>query len=200
MALALDFKYEITSDKTKVIVTDQTGLYSVNNVGGWGSPNIDRNSVGLYAYVTYQPYNTALKTLTSLTPVFDIDVLYGNDYESVFEFSYFKDGWYRILLVAMTQLEYDAITDPELLIGSITYPNTYKEDIVMVNLATQYNCLLEDYFECIQANICKCDPIQEKAVKLKLLIEASDYRFHSTKQLEAQKMVENLTLQYKCCK
>lgn len=200
MALALNFKYEITSDRTKLIVTDQTGVYSPNNLGGWGSPNTERSAVGLYCYVTYQPYNKPLESVTAITPVFDISGSYTNDHQSIFEFNYSKDGWYRILLVAMTQEEYDAITNSEDLINSEVFTNTYQEDILMVNLAVQYNCLLEQYFECLQCTSCKCQPIQEQATKLKLLIEATDYRFHSAKQNEAQKMLEALTLQYKCCK
>lgn len=200
MALELKFKYEITSDRSKLIITDQTGVYSVNNDTGWGAPNATRGSLGLYTYVTYQPYDEALQTVTPLTSVFDIDNTYTNDYESIFEFSYTKDGWYRVLLVALTQAEYDAIIDPEDLINSELYPNTYQEDIIMVNLIVQRNCLSEKYLECIQCTSCNCVTQKEDVVKLDALIQATDYRFHSLKQFEAQKMVEQLTKQYKCCK
>tara|TARA_R110000850_G_scaffold34024_6_gene92312 strand:+ start:15900 stop:16502 length:603 start_codon:yes stop_codon:yes gene_type:complete len=199
MALDLKFNYTITSDRSKLIVTDITGLYSVNNLEGWGAPNIERSSVGLYAYVTYQPFGKVLETQTAITEIFDIDINYLNDHKSTFEFVYNKDGWYRILLVAMTQNEYDQITDSEILINSELYPNTYFEDMIMVNIIVQKNCYLEKYINCLQCTNCKCDPIKEDVIKLNLLIQSTDYRFHSAKQFEAQKMIESLTKQYKCC-
>lgn len=199
MALELKFKYEISSDRTKLIITDQTGVYDVNNLTGWGAPNTERSAVGLYAYVTYQPFGKPLETVINISPVFDINNTYTNDYESVFEFTYSKDGWYRMLLVALTQVEYDAITDPETLINSGVFTNVFTEDILMVNLINQKNCLLEKYIECLQCDSCKCEKAQEDVVKVDLLIQSIDYRFHSSKQSEAQKMLEILTKQYKCC-
>lgn len=199
MALEIKFNYAVTNDRTKLVITDTTGVYSVNNTTGWGTPNLNRGEVGLYCYVTYQPFDKPLEIITPLTSVYD-DTEATNSYVSEFEFQFTKDGWYRMLLVALTQEQYDAITDPEDLINSGLYPNTYQEDIIMVNLAVQKNCLLEKYFECIQCTSCKCDVAKEDVSKLNLLIQATDYRFHSLKQFEAQKMVELLTKQYKCCK
>jgi hypothetical protein len=199
MALELKFTYSISEDRTKLVVTDSTGVYSVNNTTGWGTPNLNRNEVGLYCYVTYQPFDKPLETVTNITPVFDIDNTYTNDYVSTFEFQYSKDGWYRIALVALTQAEYDAVTNPESLINSEIFPNVFTEDILMVNLIIQKNCLLEKYIECLNCNTCKCDIAKEDVVKVNLLIQAIDYRFHSSKQSEAQKMLELLTKQYKCC-
>lgn len=200
MALELKLKYEITSDRSKLIVTDETGAYSASNLTGWGSPNSSRSSLGLYAYVTYQPYEGARITLTPITPVFDINNSYPNSYKSEFQFNYYRDGWYRILLVALTQEQYNEVDDPEELINSDTYPNIFVEDIVLVNLIVQRNCLLEKYFECMQCTSCKCDIHKEELVKLDALIQATDYRFHSLKPYEAQKMTEQLTKQFKCCK
>ena len=59
MALEIKFDYAITSDRTKLVITDTTGVYDVNNTTGWGAPNTERSAVGLYAYVTYQPFNTS---------------------------------------------------------------------------------------------------------------------------------------------
>lgn len=199
MALELKLKYEITSDRSKLIITDQTGEYSATNTGGWGAPNTLRNAKGLYAYVTFQPFNTALEEVTSITPVFDIDPTYTNSYASVFEFSFTKDGWYRIALIAMTQIEYDAVVEPESLINSELFSNIYLEDIILVNTIIQKNCYLEKYINCIQCTSCKCEQAKEDAVKIDLLIQSIDYRFHSGKQFEAQRMLEILTKQYKCC-
>jgi hypothetical protein len=202
MALELKVKYNISSDKTKLIVTDDTGVYSVNNTGGWGSPNINRNSVGLFAYVTYQPFDKPLESVVAVSSIFLINPSYTNSEISEFEFGYSKDGWYRMVLVALTQVQYDGLDpeDYEDLIGSEEYPNVYLEDMVMVNLITQKNCQGEKYITCLECSSCKCDQIKEDLIKLDALIQATDYRFHSEKQFEAQKMVETLTKQFKCCK
>lgn len=200
MALQLKFDYSITSDRTKLIITDTTGIYDVNNIGGWGAPNPTRASLGLYAYVTYQPFDKPRETVTNITPVFDINGTYTNSRVSIFEFNFTKDGWYRILLVALTQAEFNAVTAPETLINHITYPNTFVQDLLLPNIIVQRNCLLEQYLTCLQTPNCKCDVIQDDVTKLNILIQGADYRFSSLKEFEAQKMVEQLTKQYKCCK
>jgi hypothetical protein len=205
MALELKLKYAITTDRTKLVVADDTGVYSVNNTGGWGTPNINRNSIGLLCYVSYQPYDKPLINLSAtqaISPIFLTDPAYLNTEISEFEFNYIGDGWYRIALIAMTQAQYNLLTpaDFEDLINSEEYTNVYLEDIPMVNLITQKNCQSEKYFDCLQCTTCKCDQIKEELVKIDALIQATDYRFHSAKQFEAQRMVEILTKQYKCCK
>lgn len=200
MALEIKFDYAITSDRTKLVITDTTGVYSVNNLTGWGAPNTERSTVGLYAYVTYQPFDKPRETVTNITPVFDINGTYTNSHVSIFEFNFTKDGWYRILLVALTQAEFNAVTAPETLINHITYPNTFVQDLLLPNIIVQRNCLLEQYLTCLQTPNCKCDVIQDDVTKLNILIQGADYRFSSLKEFEAQKMVEQLTKQYKCCK
>jgi hypothetical protein len=205
MALALKLKYAITTDKTKLVVADDTGIYNVNNPGGWGAPNINRNETGLLCYVSYQPYDKPLINLSAtnaISPIFLYDTNYINAEVSEFEFNYIADGWYRIALIAITEEEYANLTpaDFESLINSEEYLNVFLEDIPMVNLITQKNCQSEKFFECLQCTTCKCDQIKEELVKIDALIQATDYRFHSAKQFEAQRMVETLTKQYKCCK
>jgi hypothetical protein len=205
MALELKVNYSISNDKTKLIVTDATGVYDVNNTSGWGSPNTERNAIGLFCYVSYQPFDKALIDITStqaITPVYLFDNTYLNSEVSTFEFNYTKDGWYRIVLVALTEAEYAILeaSDYESLINSELYPNVFSEDIIMVKLITQKNCQTEKYITCLECTSCKCDQIKEELLKLDALIQAADYRFHSEKQFEAQKMVETLTKQYNCCK
>jgi hypothetical protein len=205
MALQLKVNYAITADKTKLIVSDATGVYTSNNVGGWGSPNSERNELGLFCYVSYQPFDKDLIDITStqaISPVYLFDDTYLNSEVSTFEFNYAKDGWYRIALVALTEAEYAALEPAgyEALINSELFPNVFLEDIIMVKLVTQKNCQAEKYIACLECTSCKCDQIKEELLKLDALIQAADYRFHSEKQFEAQKMVETLTKQYNCCK
>ncbi len=51
----------------------------------------------------------------------------------------------------------------------------------------------------MECTSCKCEEIKEQYVRLDALIQGPDYRFHSQKQNEAQKMTEKLTKEYKCC-
>lgn len=204
MALELKLKYAITTDRTKIVVSDDTGVYTENNLGGWGTPNLNRNEIGLLCYVSYQPYDKDLINLSftqAISAIYLNDITYTNLEVSEFEFNYIGDGWYRIAIIAISQADYDLLTpdDFESLINSETYTDVFLEDIPMVNLINQKNCQLEKYFNCLQCTTCKCDPIKEELVKITSLIQATDYRFHSLKQFEAQKMVETLTKQYKCC-
>jgi hypothetical protein len=203
MALQLKVKYAISSDRKKLIVVDDTDAYAPNNETGWGTPNLNRNEIGVFCHVTYQAYDKPLQDLTTtqaLTSTFLFDSTYTNSEKSTFEFNYVGDGWYMISLYAMTQEEYNSIDFDNLdqFLATGDFPQVYLEDIAMVNLIRHKNKLSEEYFKCLQCDDCNCEQPKENVLKLSILIQATDYRFHSGKQFEAQRMVETLLKQFKC--
>jgi len=200
MALELKLSYSISADTKTLIVKDETGAYTLNNITGWGNPNTERNAVGLYCFIQYVPYDKPVENVIAISTQFDIDNTYNNTHQSEFQFNYNKDGWYKINLLAITQAEFDNLPEDPNDINLSEYNFVTVQDIILAKLIVQRNCQLEKYFECLQCNTCKCDILKEDLVTLETMIQATDYRFHSGKEFEAQKMTEKLTKQFKCCK
>lgn len=176
--MELTANIQITDDRQKIVITDTTD---------WEG---QRNDFVLYCQVQYNPYDK--------DPV-QIDLTTDNTStteESIFEAPYLKDGWYTVTLTAVPIASHpfpvESLPDE--------FDFTLINEIFLVNLIVQRNCQLEKYFECLQCTSCKCEQIKEDLVKLESLIQATDYRFHSGKEFEAQKMTEQLTKQFKCCK
>ena len=229
MALEIKLNTLINDAVTQLTINDTTGEYTVNNNGGWGNPNTERNSIALVLYAKYKPYEKDALNLSissALSPVVLYDNSYTNSESSTYSMSYNADGWYQFYLVAIptsngTPNENDIIyntVDEELQIyktDSFTalqssdwdyltddeiYELGFKEELLFYKLITQRNCQLEKYITCMECTSCKCDKIKEEYVRLDALIQASDYRFASSKQSEAQRMIEKLTKEYNCCK
>lgn len=230
MALELKLSFKVQSDVSKIIVTDETGAYDINNLTGWGTPNIERNSVALVLYALYQPYNKDEINLSSketLSQVLKFDPSFLNTEKSQFQIPYLKDGWYKFYLIAVPtsnenpqegDIIFNAIdgnlevyknnefvlleepTEWEVFLNEDKYISVFQQEILMLNLILQRNCALENYFECMKCTTCKCEIKKEELLKLETMIQATDYRFHSQKEFEAQRMVEVLTREFKCCK
>lgn len=229
MALEIKLKYSVNNEVTQITVEDETGAYSVNNTTGWGTPNTERADVALVLYAKYNPYEKDpinLSLTKALTPVVLYDNSYLNTEKSTYSMSYHADGWHQFYLIAIpttngapveNDIIYNTVSE-ELQIyksGSFTalqsadwdnllneekYTLTLLEDLIFSKLILQRNCQLEKYISCMECTSCKCEPIKEEYVRLNALIQASDYRFHSDKQSEAQRMIEKLTKEYNCCK
>jgi hypothetical protein len=229
MALEIKLKYSINDAITQILVEDITGAYDLNNLTGWGTPNTQRNAVALVLYAKYLPYEQTAKNLSllnALSPMVLYDNSYLNTEASTYSLSYHADGWYQFYLTAVPtsnvspeendiiyntsseELEiyktdaFVALTsaDWEYLIDEEKYELGFLEDILLPKLIVQRNCQLEKYINCMECTACKCETIKEDYIRLNSLIQAVDYRFHSDKQNEAQKMTEKLTKDYKCCK
>lgn len=206
---------------------DVTGEYTVNNTGGYGTPNTDRNNLALLFYAKRIPY-TGNEIIVSLNdPYIDYDAGYANNYKSTFSFAYDKDGWYKAWIIAVP-LTYDipvednirynsnlsklqiyttewvdfditANGSEDLLLGG-DYEYGFYEDIFQLNLIDQKNCATVDYIDCLQCDSCKCDKHFENATKSQTMIQAIDYIFYSNKKYEAVKLLEKANKEFKCCK
>lgn len=230
MAVELKLEYSITPEISTITVKEVTGAYTIDNPAGWGGPNIERNSVALVLYALYQPYNKDeinLSASEALSQVLKFDPTYPNTEKSEFQIPYLKDGWYKFYLVAVPtensdpqegDIIFNALdgnlevykdsefvlleesTDWQVLIDTEKYISVFEQEILMLKLILKRNCALENYFECMKCTSCKCDIKKEELLKLETMIQATDYRFHSQKEFEAQRMVEVLTREFKCCK
>lgn len=230
MALEIKLKYTINDNVSQIQIEDVTGAYTINNLTGWGSPNIERDSVALVLYAKYRPFEQTpvnLSVKKALSPMALYNPAYENNAESIYDLKYYLDGWYQFYLVAVetsnnSPLENDIIYDTVLqklqiykqaygfidlsdiewdyLTDDSKYTYGFFEEILLPNLVLQRNCQLEKYIACMECTSCKCETIKEDYSRLHALIQATDYRFHSDKQNEAQKMTEKLIKDYKCCK
>lgn len=228
MALELKLELSIDPEVKTITIKEITGEYDTNNLSGWGNPNIDKKDVAMVLYATYQPYDQDKINISEIYSqkiyFYNPDAL--NNAESIFYVPYIKDGWHEfnvtvvpisipapvenniyfdVTLEKLQIYKTDAFVDLEtadweFLSNSSLYTTTNLKEILLLNLIKQRNCQLEKYFECMLCSSCKCQNEKEEFVKLDSMIQATDYRFHSDKPFEAQRMVEILTKQFKCCK
>lgn len=226
MALELKSRYIINSAVTTISVQDQTGVYTANNLGGWGAPNTTRSSAALVSYLRFQPFDGHEVNLSFLNPNSNIryDETYVNSEVSIFNYPYYKDGWYKSSLIIaplenLGPLENDIIydvalsklvifkggvwvdllnTDWDYLLNVEKYTSLSTEDILMPLLVLNRNTLTEAFIDCLACSSCKCNDKQEELVQLNLFMQAADYRFYSGKPFEAQKMVEKMHKIFKC--
>lgn len=226
MALELKYKYILNKQADQLIVQDTTNAYSASNLGGWGVPNTERNSVALVSYLRYQGYNKPLENISFQHP--ENSVLYNDSYlnseVSDFIYPYTKDGWYKAALIAVpvennAPEELDIIysipdvklqiykedewadltsEDWEQLLNTEKYDLVDNQDILMGKIVLVRNCLTEQYIDCLQCTSCKCDTQKENLVQMNLYIQAADYRFYSGKEFEGQRMVEKIGVMFKC--
>jgi len=226
MALELKLEYSVDPNINTITVKEITGAYDINNLNGWGNPNTEKNSVAMVLYVTYQPYNSTEQNLSELYSgnIYFYHPLAENNVDAYFSLPYTNDGWYKftVTVVSLTEINenrifYDTVlqklqiikngvpTDLALedwvnLRDKDQYNSITLSEILLLKLVKQRNCQLEKYFECMLCSTCKCQNEREEYEKLNALIQATDYRFYSEKEFEAQRMVEFLTKQFKCCK
>jgi hypothetical protein len=228
MAVELKLDYSIDPEIKIITVKEITGAYTINNTTGWGSPNINKNSVALVLYATYQPYDKNVVNVSYISPenVYKYNAGISNNTDVYFTIPYDKDGWYKFNVVLVnvdtttptenliyynTALQKIQIfksgvsgnlleSDWELLLNKDVYNSSTLSEILLLKLIKQRNCQLENYIDCTTCSSCKCQDTKEEYSKIDALIQATDYRFHTGKFYEAQRMTEILTKQFKCCK
>jgi hypothetical protein len=222
--IVIENNIQISGTDRSLIFTDITGVYSVNNTGGYGTPNADRADVALYFYAKRLPYNKPFEVVSLATNYIDYNSEYTNEYKSTFELEYDKDGWYQVFIIALP-ISYDTpsngdvryntvsekieiyndgwedfdLDDTETVLLSGDYEYGSHEDIYQLNLIDQKNCATVNYIDCIQCTSCKCDQHFEEASKSKMLIEGIDYIFYSNKKYEAVKILEKANKEFNCC-
>jgi hypothetical protein len=229
MALDLKFEVSFSADSSTIYIDDTTGVYTANNLGGWGTPNTDRADVALVTYIKYQPFTGVFVNLTDSANSPEVVVDFSSDTDKQFNINYYKDGWYNINLIAVPAYT-DALAPANITANNIFYSTTSSRlkyydgsSVIEITTDTQYETLLTSSYT--QENLdaiytrkleiqynCLLDAYtdlletekeyettEDNLIKLKFLIQATVYRFYSDKKYEAQKMTENLTKQYKCC-
>lgn len=122
MALSFKIEAKIDIDGTTLYLTDKTGQYdAVDNEGGWGTPNEERNLNALLAIVekiVHDGENTFLEPITNQIVYNDtVD----NTYETAFQFSMGNDGGY-IQYFLLLPVSSDGITTLE---GATIQENEY---------------------------------------------------------------------------
>lgn len=205
---------------------DVTGVYSVNNTGGWGDPNPERSEVALMFYAKKNVYNGDAKIVSADVSYIDYSSEYENDHQSVFQFKYDKDGWYEIYFISIP-LTYDTpeednvrynissgkleiykdnawvdfdLEDIEDILISEDYNYGHTEDIYQLDLIKQKNCALVNYIDCMQCTTCKCDKYFEDARKLNTYTQAIDYIFYNGNKYEAVRTLDKANKEFRCCK
>jgi hypothetical protein len=97
MSLILKNSYEVTKVVDKIRVKDKTGASSASNTGGWGDPNIDLNSIALWATVIRKA-SSGDEYLEPVLTNFARDAAATNSDETIIEFKYKNDGVVEVYL------------------------------------------------------------------------------------------------------
>ena len=99
MALVLDGKNvhsKLYAERT--FVKDVTGVYSVNNTGGWGTPNPDLANYVLIGVIKNVNSGSFLEAVSSQAASMEGK---SNDYVTYIEFIHTTDGWHEVYLIAI---------------------------------------------------------------------------------------------------
>lgn len=208
-------------DGSQITIKDETGVYTENNTGGYGTPNNNRNEYAAVLRVYYQPYDSEKKSLLSL----DNSVRYGstflNSEESTYIVPYFKDGWYiyNYILIPTTltapepgNIIYDTnsqdlrqydddldlveVFDESELLDVLLYEQVKIEEIRLIKLKIKKAIFGKDYFNCSRCKDCSCDEEFKILINIDQGISSIMNQFQIAKY-EAQKMTELLLKQYK---
>lgn len=91
MALEIKSKTLVAKPVDKYRVTDITGMYSVNNAGGWGAPNPELAQSAIWA-VVIRKASGGDELLSPVLTNFVYDPTASNDKETSIEFNYKNDG------------------------------------------------------------------------------------------------------------
>lgn len=228
MALNIKITQEVLNSGESLIFTDETGVYSVNNEGGWGLPNKERVNHAILFYVKRLPYNKDPEILSLSNSFVDYNSAYTDSTQSSFTIDYKDDGWYQTYFIVLpidyttpeaNDIKYNTSTETiekyngtvwetfnietegseDLLLGG-DYEFGFVEEIFQLNLIEQKNCSTVNYIDCLQCNTCKCDKYFEDTSKLYILIQSIDYIFWSNKKYEAVKTLEKANKEFNCCK
>jgi len=101
---------DVTGDV--VWIQDSTGVYSVNNLGGWGNPNPERNEIAVMCYAKRIDVDGNDVISTFLTNQFFWDAAYANEEVSTYQIVHDEDGVYNLYLFTFP-VTTDGINDLE---------------------------------------------------------------------------------------
>ncbi len=226
MALSPSFKILIDVAADVIWVLDTTGVYSVNNPGGWGDPNAERNEKALMIYA--KRLDSVDKVSEIITDQFVWDNGLSNSDVSEFQITLDKDGVYVITLLVLkvstdgtNDLEGNVLTDGDyVLYNDILYlrvlgsleqvaPDNYSdlienadipqftcEDIVIPNILITYNKEYKKYRDKRNEGCEDINDDRDKLIDLRLDIEGSEFAFRSNLKIQARKNIEALHNEY----
>lgn len=220
MAIIPNLCYSVDKSTDYIYLTDETGVYSVNNEGGYGTPNNDRAD---YAGVLYAAY-TDSKSGENPIEISSVRTFYDENYlnteESKFTTLYKNDGWYKFVysliptsntaengnirynvstetLQIYEDTEWVELTDFSLIDNPTQFPSVKLELLLFAKLKLKYNNLQELYNECtFGCSNCDCSDIQQNVLDLRIFLESASARFDSNKRNQAQIMIERLTQKF----
>lgn len=111
--MALEVKIALQVDKTgdRFYVQDATGVYTANNIGGWGDPNQERDELALVVYANRITEEGTLDSVIITQQEEWAENLVNSD-ETEFQVAIDQDGVYNIYLFAI-KVSTDAINDLE---------------------------------------------------------------------------------------
>lgn len=208
------------ADASKITVIDETGIADVNNTGGYGTPNLDRNQYATVLQVFYNSYNSERTLINTLEDNLSFSTLFDNTEKTKHVIPYYGDGWYEFVytLVPTTidpiegniyydpiqevLLQYDTVLDPvnvldfSVLEDASIYSLVKVTEFPLAKLTIKKNELSRDYFACKKCVDCSCEEEFKNVLFIREGIQASKAMFEIA-PFEAQNMVERLTKQYK---
>lgn len=223
MAIDLKNTIQIEQDATLIHINDTTGEYTVNNTGGFGAPNVNRNTFASALYGFYTNSNGETSEVSYSGSNIDYNAAHANNYQTKFSITYGVDGWYSFYyyLISTTptvvngEVFYDTgddtikivilgvpteVTDLSTLIDNTSVQQLLTEEILFSKLAIKQNQLLEilldcECNQCVQ-NSCDCGTERLNYQKLKYSLAGTDYTFAANKKITAQDLIEKLTKIY----
>ena len=118
MALKLNFLLQIDVSGDFLWITDDTGVYDVNNETGWGAPNPEQNQSCIVAYLVRRAEDTTTGETadTPLVPV-NLNIVFDaaavNEKVNQFQFTLVRDGHHLATLFRLA-VSTDGVQDLEL--------------------------------------------------------------------------------------
>ena len=223
MALQPGLKLLIGIEGDSLYIQDSTGAYTLNNVGGWGDPNQERNELALVVFASRQDTSDVIAEVIGDQAVWASGLT--NQDVSQFQIKMDKDGIYSLYLFAI-KVSTDGVNDLEanaLVSGDFVYyqnevqtfdgtgftvlepyqygqmidnediPQVFCEDIIMSKLKIEYNKRYKEYMQKRNAN---CEDIEDDfrdVLGFRMDIEYTDYAFRSNLKTTARKNIESMT-------
>lgn len=220
MAISPKICIQYEADATDILIKDDTGVYSLDNTGGYGTPNNDRADYAAVLRVYYQPFTGDKESLLSLADSIKYNASYTNGEVSQYTVPYKTDGWYKFYYVLVptsigapaegdiiydtnvsdlrqynSSLQLVAVYDEEELFDTNTYELVFVEEARAVKLKGKLSLLAQDFFACKKCSDCDCEEEFMKVLSLRESISSSVVRF-SVSKYESQEMIEKLIKQY----
>lgn len=158
MALNLSLTYVQRKDNKAIILSDNTGSYSIDNVGGWGSPNIAVTDIDGATHtltmdivkkginnsdITYDTIDLYQKfgpfaTVSDLVFTLTADMFVSNGTPVGTSDEVIPDGVYEFTYIVDKGMGTESTLDGTLLIDGVVRTSVYK---LLSNIPVKYSCI-----------------------------------------------------------